>query len=127
MYGGRRVHEARRLRGQVQDETLGTMTNRSLNLLREALSNLAAEATVQRQRFAGAVVTDELALDFENALVSVTSSYPEIAMNDVALLWLENLRDLLSVGSSNSLWTEDLGSPTWSHIRMLAAMALVEL
>lgn len=103
------------------------MTDAPLDLLRETLGNLAADADAQRQRFESGVVTDELALDFEDALGVVESADLELALNDVALLWLENLRDLLSVGPGHSLWTESFDSPAWSHIRELAAMALVEL
>lgn len=103
------------------------MAGTPLDLLREALGNLAADPASQRQQFENALVTDELALDFEDALGAVESSDPEFEMNDVALLWLESLRDLLSAGPDESLWTEDLGSPAWSHIRRLASTALAEL
>jgi hypothetical protein len=43
-------------------------------LLREALEHLSWDAPTQRRHFAGAVATDELALDLDNALMSLPTS-----------------------------------------------------
>jgi hypothetical protein len=106
---------------------IGSVRIRPLNLLREALGNLAADASVQRQRLAGAVIPDELALDFDGVFSAAISPTADIVLNDFALQLLHELQRRLSVAPSASLWTEDLDSPDWTAIRTLATQALIEL
>jgi hypothetical protein len=90
-------------------------------LLREALANLAAEPSAQEERLRGAVVQDELALDFANAFESLASLAEADALDSGTITDLRVLHDKFSVGPGDSLWSEDLYSPRWAEIRTMAA------
>ena len=89
-------------------------------LLRDALANLAAEPSEQKERLRGMVVRDELALDFTNAFESMAPLPEADMLDDSTKADLHVLYDKFSVGPDDSLWSEDLYSPRWAEIRSLA-------
>jgi hypothetical protein len=100
----------------------------ALRLMRDALRRLSLNATAQRAEFQGAVVTDELALDFDNALQSFRGAReadgnPSEAEIDALLTRLE---DLLSAPPAARFW--DAGAldrdPDWEEARAIAREAL---
>jgi hypothetical protein len=90
-------------------------------ILRKALANLAAQPSEQEERLSGSVIQDELALDFANGFESLASLPEADVLDDDTLTDLGVLYEKLSVGPSDSLWSEDLNSPRWAEIRSLAA------
>ena len=98
----------------------------------DSLQALAAPADVQLARYPDFTVkADELALEFEDALLLVTSCQ-QIGMDDEQRDTLCGLDDLLTrmSGKENSrLWTEDAlrSAPEWEEVRRRAAATLRSL
>jgi hypothetical protein len=100
---------------------LGIVACGPIVLLRAALANLAAEPLEQEERLRGAVVQDELALDFANGFEAL-ASLPEADSLDASTMTdLRVLYDNFSVGPDDPLWSEPLDSPRWVKIRSSAA------
>lgn len=101
-------------------------------LLRDALTRLSLEPDEQRAALAGSAVTDELALDFANAVESI-GYQASIAGVDLAPAVLEAVRDLNGMlGAAppgDWLWTEEAldRHPLWAEARTVARTVLSEL
>lgn len=100
-------------------------------LLREALEHLSWDAPTQRRHFDGAVATDELALDLDNALVSLPHECERLAVTlepDLAAA-LAELHTALGDAPGSGLWDPaSLDShPTWAFARCTAARLLERL
>lgn len=97
-------------------------------LLREALWQLSLEPDEQRRQLAGAVVTDELALDLDNAVSSLahTASMGAPPLSDEVTVELHRLNALIDAPPEDSLW-EDAAldrHATWAEARTVARRLL---
>ncbi len=100
---------------------LSAMTSGPLALLRKALESLAADSVEQQRRLRGAVIQDELALDFASAFASLASLPANDRPNDATMADLRVLDEVLSAGPEDPLWSEGLDSTRWAQIRAFAA------
>jgi hypothetical protein len=101
----------------------------SFTYLRETLQALAAPPDVQLARFPDFVVkADELALDFDHALLLVRQEGGEALSVEqhAALSAVDGLLDAMSGAENASLWTEQAlrEDPEWDRVRAAAAAAL---
>jgi hypothetical protein len=99
---------------------LGCVVPGPIVTLRKALAGLAAAPSEQEERLHGAVVRDELALDFSYAYEALASLPDAYALDGNTLTELRTLYAKFSVAADDSLWSESLNSPRWASIRMLA-------
>lgn len=100
----------------------------SFGILREALTQLSWDADEQRQAFAGAAVTDELALDLDNAWASLPHQ-PEragIVLSPELTAGVTALHASIDAPPGDALWDPaSLDShPTWIAARRAAAHLL---
>ncbi|GAB2594249.1 hypothetical protein [Microlunatus antarcticus] len=100
-------------------------------LLRESLGRLVLPAAEQRRLFAGAVVTDELVLDLDNAVVSID---PRVEAAGVELdpgvrSALKALNDALTAPSDDPFWRDEAldAHPAWLLARAWATDLLARL
>lgn len=100
-------------------------------LLRDALTQLSLEPHEQRIALAGSVVTDELALDLDNALQSLRheSQRTGIALNTALLTALSDLNNRLNAAPNDPLWNDEFldTHPTWLAARQTARQLLSQL
>jgi hypothetical protein len=98
-----------------------------LQLVREALAALAAEPVDQMSKLHGALVTDELALDFENAR-SVLPLLREAGMviGDGPQALMAELDTLLAAPPDSSIWSDEAlrSHPAWVRARVVARRLL---
>ena len=93
-------------------------------LLHDAIRNLSLEPDEQRRALAGMVVTDELALDLDNAVTSLRHAQEtagiELAGNLVT--GAQRLCALLDAPPGDALWADGAldTHPTWAEARLLA-------
>jgi hypothetical protein len=97
--------------------------------LRAAMQALAAPAELQLARFPDFVVkADELALDFDDALLCVRQNRAaDVRPEQTAVLsTLDGFITRMSGPAQPELWTEDAvrSRPEWAALRSLAAAAL---
>lgn len=80
----------------------------SFRLLRDALKNLSLEPDEQRRELSGTVVTDELALDLDNAVRSLDEAQRTagIALADGLLTELRRLNALLDAPPGDEFWSD---------------------
>ncbi|RIJ77994.1 hypothetical protein D1871_04730 [Nakamurella silvestris] len=104
-----------------------SMLPRPISLLREALSNLAAEPAEQQRWLDGSAVKDELALDFANAYEALSSLDEPDTLDGGTMNELQALYDQLSVAADDPLWEEGLASRRWSSIRCLARRTMTQV
>jgi hypothetical protein len=99
-----------------------------LGLVREAIAALAAEPADQSSMWRGAIVTDELALDFENAhcVLPLLRSAGVVFEGEAAALMAE-LDALLTATPESSLWSDEAlrWHPTWARARVVARRLLM--
>jgi hypothetical protein len=94
-----------------------------LRQLTLAVGRLAASADEQRQALAGAVVADELALDYASAYDRLpTLSGQGVSLGDVAEGLARHLDGLLSVPPGAEFWSEAalVDDPAWEEVRTTA-------
>ena len=103
----------------------------SFRLLRDALSTLALDPDQQRRALAGTAVTDELALDLDNAVTSLNHEMQRtgIDLDPELLTALTRLNDTLAAPPADSLWDEDSLDihPVWAAARETAYALLTQL
>jgi hypothetical protein len=98
-----------------------------LRLVREAIAALAAEPTDQLSMGRGALVTDELALDFENAhRMLPLLRRAGVVFGDEATALMAELDTLLTAPPESSLWSDEglRWHPTWARARAVARRLL---
>jgi hypothetical protein len=98
-----------------------------LGLVREAIAALAAEPADQLSMWRGAVVTDELALDFGNAHgVLPLLRRAGVAFEGEAAALMAELETLLSAAPESSLWSDEAlhWHPAWARARVVARRLL---
>jgi hypothetical protein len=98
-------------------------TQGQLRQLTLAVGRLAASADEQRQALAGAVVADELALDYASAYgLLPTLSGQGVSLGDVAGGLARRLDELLSVPPDAEFWSEAalVDDPAWEEVRTTA-------
>jgi hypothetical protein len=99
----------------------------ALELLQSALTQLALDARGQRALLAGAVVTDELALDIYGAVGVVRGSPEALAvLGPAGRADLERLDDLLDAPPAADLWDDGRldSHPVWCEARVIARRLL---
>jgi hypothetical protein len=100
-------------------------------LLREALTQLSLDAPAQREVLAGTVVTDELALDLDHALVSLPYEIERtgITLDSALLTALQDLLSSLEAPPEDPLWDDEFldTHPTWAAARRTAHQLLSRL
>jgi hypothetical protein len=100
-------------------------------LVREALIQLSLEPQAQRRVLAGSVVTDELALDLDHALLSLPheSQRTGITLDDTLLAALRDLNNQLDAPPDDPLWDDEAldTHPTWHAARGTARQLLSQL
>jgi hypothetical protein len=100
-------------------------------LLSDALTQLSLEPRAQRSSLAGSVVTDELALDLDNAVSSLRYECDRtgIVLDDDLVTALRNLVDRLAAPPSDPLWDDESldTHPTWIAARRTARQLLSRL
>ena len=100
-------------------------------LLWEALGHLALPAVEQRRMFAGGVVTDELVLDLENAVVSIDARVEAagVELDPGLRSALRALYDALTAPPDDPFWRDEaLGThPAWLLARAWATDLLTRL
>ncbi len=110
--------------------TVASMTP-PLQLLRNALTQLSLEADQQRRLLDGAVVTDELALDLDNAVASLAAraEAEQLHIDSSLLAEVAALNRRLDVPPTDPLWDDDSldTHPTWAAIRVAARALLTRL
>ncbi len=93
-------------------------------LLREALWQLSLEPDEQRKSLHGMVVTDELALDLDNAVTSLAYASDQAGrtLSEGVVVALTELNQLLSAPPEDELWdSESLDThPSWARARARA-------
>jgi hypothetical protein len=98
-----------------------------LALVREAIAALAAEPADQLSMWRGALVADELALDFGNAhgVLPLLRRAGVVFESEAAALMAE-LDMLLSATPESSLWSDEAlrWHPTWARVRVVARQLL---
>lgn len=103
----------------------------SFRLPREALANLALPAERQRQALAGTAVTDELALDLDNAVLSLNHEMDRtgVRLPPVLIAALQEFNNALSAPPEDSLWDDASldGHPIWASARVTAIELLDQL
>ena len=79
------------------------------SLLRGALWNLSLEPEEQRRELSGTVVTDELALDLDNAVASLEHAQrtADVALSEEVLDAVRRLNETLAAPQGDALWNED--------------------
>jgi hypothetical protein len=97
-------------------------------LLRNALYQLGLPAEQQRQRLAGMLVTDELALDLDHALTSVEAAMDEAGqrLDAEVIAAVTTLMSLISAPPGDPIWDEkslDIDS-RWIRARVESAALL---
>jgi hypothetical protein len=98
-------------------------TRGQLRQLTLAVGRLAASADEQRQALAGAVVADELALDYASAYdLLPTLSGQGVSLGDVAEGLARRLDGLLCVPPGAEFWSEAalVDDPAWEEVRNTA-------
>ena len=97
-------------------------------LLRDALRRLSLEPTEQRAALVGTVVTDELALDLDNAMQALRheSEMAGVTLDPEVQASLWRLNGLLDAQRGNRLWTDAAldDHPTWAEARIVARQVL---
>ena len=100
-------------------------------LLRDALTQLSLDPQAQRNALAGCVVTDELALDLDNAVLSLPyeSQRTGIALDSALLTALRDLNSCLEAPPADPLWDDESldTHPTWTAARRTARQLLSQL
>lgn len=100
----------------------------SFQLLRDALTNLALRPDEQREALAGSVVTDELALDLDNAVGSLEYEMDRtgIRFHAELLADLKRLNEAFAAPPADPLWDDASldHHPTWTTARDTAARLL---
>ncbi len=100
----------------------------SFPLLREALWQLSLEPDEQRKALHGMAVTDELAIDLENAVASLADATEQAGttLSEDVVAALTELSDLLSAPPEDALWdSESLDRhPSWAKARALSRRLL---
>lgn len=100
-------------------------------LLRDALTQLSVDAQEQRNVLAGSVVTDELALDLDNAVLSLQyeSQRTGIVLDDALVTALHDLLRRLDAPPGDQLWDDESldTHPTWAAARRTARELLSQL
>jgi hypothetical protein len=94
-------------------------------LLRDALYQLALPAEQQRERLAGMLVTDELALDLDHAVSSLGAAMdqagvrlgPEVVTDSAAIM------SLISAAPTDPIWNDESldTDPRWIQARLASA------
>jgi hypothetical protein len=97
-----------------------------VQLVREAVAALAAEPADQMSRWPGALVTDELALDFENAYASCRSLEAGVVFGEEALALMAELDTLLAAPPDSPAWSHEAlpSHPVWTRARVMARQLL---
>lgn len=97
-------------------------------LLQEALVRLSREPEEQRAALAGTVVTDELALDLDNAMQSLpdASEVAGVRFDEKVRSSLDRLSRLLEAQPGDELWDDKAldTHPAWAEARALAREVL---
>ena len=97
-------------------------------LLRDALWQLSLEPDEQRRHLAGAVVTDELALDLDNAVSSLAyaASMGAPPLSDEVTVQLHRLTALIDAPPGDPLWENAAldTHATWAEARIVARQLL---
>jgi hypothetical protein len=100
-------------------------------LVRDALARLSLEPKAQRDALAGSVVSDELALDLDNAVSSLRyeSQRTGIVLPGPFIAALRDLNDRLDAPPGDSLWDDAAleTHPTWDAARRNARVLLAQL
>lgn len=101
---------------------------RPFGILREALEHLSRDADEQRRTFAGAAVTDELALDLDAGWTSLRAQTRRagIALDPELVAGLAALHASFDVPPGDALWAPEAldRHPTWITARRTAAHLL---
>ncbi|MGX5656930.1 hypothetical protein ACWKWC_19310 [Geodermatophilus nigrescens] len=97
-------------------------------LLRDALRRLSLEPSEQRAALAGTVVTDELALDLDNAMQALRheSELAGVSLDQEVQASLWRLNGLLDAQPGDRLWADAAldDHPTWAEARLVARQVL---
>ncbi len=97
-------------------------------LLRDALWQLSLEPDEQRKALAGMAVTDELALDLENAVLSLNHAAEEagVALPDEVKAAVTSLHERLNAPPDADLWDNEAldRHPVWAEARAEARRLL---
>ncbi|WP_088285235.1 hypothetical protein [Kineosporia sp. A_224] len=100
-------------------------------LLRDALTNLALPPERQRQELAGTAVTDELALDLENAVLSLgyETERAGIRLAPALVTAVQQLDNTLAAAPADGLWDDTAldQHPVWAAARTRASELLARL
>jgi hypothetical protein len=100
-------------------------------LLRDALTQLSLDPQAQRKALAGCIVTDELALDLGNAVLSLPneSQRTGITLDSALQAALRDLNSRLDAPPSDPLWDDESldTHPTWIAARRTARQLLSQL
>jgi hypothetical protein len=109
-------------------EGYGRQVTIPFRLLRDALTQLSLDPRAQRSALAGSVVTDELALDLDNALLSLQyeSERTGIVLDNALVTALRDLGSSLDVPPGDPLWDDESidTHPTWAAARRIARQLL---
>ncbi|MGY2130578.1 hypothetical protein ACW9KT_00005 [Hymenobacter sp. HD11105] len=106
------------------------MPTDSYTQLVAALRLLAAPAEEQCQYYPPYVVADEITLDYDDALLLLTSAPPPLPLTTTIYTALIELdQALYAMSSVSDLWTVEAlaHSPRWNHLRRQAAAILALL
>jgi len=97
-------------------------------LLRDALRQLSLEPEAQRKALPGTVVTDELALDLNNAVQSIQHAKDEagFALPAEIVSAVVSLNETLSAPPNTDLWERGAldRHPAWAQARTIARQLL---
>lgn len=97
-------------------------------LLRDALWQLSLEPDEQRKALDGMAVTDELALDLDNAVASLAHASEEAGMTlgEDVVAALAHLNESLSAPSEDPLWDGEVldRHPAWAEARAISRRLL---
>jgi len=103
----------------------------AFQLLRDVLTKLALPPELQRQVLAGTVVTDELALDLDNAVGSLNYEMDRtgITLTSTILTDLRRLNEALTAPPADVLWDDASldRHPVWAAARQTASALLTQL
>ena len=105
-----------------------TTGQQPFGILRDALWQLSLEPNEQRQHLAGMAVTDELALDLDNAASSLTYAAESagVPLPEEVVREVQRLNALTSVAPGDPLWDDEAldRHPTWADARATARRLL---
>jgi hypothetical protein len=105
-----------------------TAAEQPYRLLRDALWQLSLEPDEQRRHLAGTAVTDELALDLDNAVSSLAhaASRGGPPLSEEVSQEVQRLNTLTNVPPEDSLWDDEAldRHATWAEARVVARRLL---